>query len=1275
MRSLVLQLFGGFRLTAADGKEIKVTSRKARALLAYLACQENAQSRDRVAALLWEEADEEQARTSLRQALSGLRKLLPSDTQSALLADGDSLFLDAAGVDSDVARVNRALDAGTRAALESAVREYRGDLLDGFDARSGAFAEWLGAERRALRRRIVEALQRLLAQSHAAADTAAAIAFAARLTVLEPVNEAAHRALMELHARRHEHTEALHQYKLCRDILRRELDVAPEPATEALYRELLRRRRAGAVHVDTVVEAVSSVAVPATMQRELRAELRDAVVLVVRLEGLLELEATLDPEEAHTLSEVFQNRVRQAVNEQGGRADRRVGSSVLAVFGVPTAHGNEAERGVRAAFALLTQPAVELRHPGLSWRAGLAQGQILCGAELFPITGRAAHLAHRLANHAAGGTLLVADEIRNSLGSRADAERCERAETSEGTSDAWRLRGLRAVHADENAAPFVGRHAETALLIASLERCAVSRHGRVVLVRGDAGMGKTRLVAMIRSSAARRNIRVHAAQIVGFGRTFSRGPITTLALSLLGLPTEATSAERAAAIQRLVPAAEVDHSIFLSDLIGAPLTHELELFAGAMDIATRQRGRTRALTQLIETVATRSPCLFIVEDIHWADTEELAHLGEIAAAVAQCPILLIMTTRPEGDPINLTWRARARGCPISTVDLAPLAEDEAQELAAHYADLPADVVTACIRRAAGYPLFLDQLLRTASAGHATLPGSIRALVLARADKLSERDHRALQAASVLGSRCTLAALREMLDCAELEPTALLATGVLRAMAEGGNELQFTHALFRDAVYESLLKSTRRQWHHRAAALFETDDLALRADHLAAADDERAPAAYLSAAQGEHSAWHVERALGLAQKAKATAREPALLRQTNGLLGELLLQLGRTHDALAAYREALDFSHDHTDRGHALFGVAAALRVMDRHEEALDALDHAELALADSDDACLHARIATLRGNLCFPLGRFDDCLRAHSQAHRYAEQARSPIDIARALGGLGDAWYQRGRMRTARDYFERSVAQGRDHALPGVLLANLPMVGVTNTYCGDIAAGRRNLEEALQLARRISDVRSIMLSTLVLASNHLFSGQHTQAHVYGEATLALTLQLGARRFQAETMSAIATALILLGRRDEALSIGEEALQIGRETGMFYCGPVLLSVVARATEDPKRRQQVLAEGEVLLANGCVSHSYFEFYANAIEVSLAMQCWSEARRYAAALESYTQDEPLDWTRLVIERARLLADRGEGKRNEDAWAALKAECEEREILSLTRGLEPAT
>lgn len=1263
MTRLTLQLLGPLRVLDAGGTEIKIPSRKSRALLAYLATRPSeSHARDRLASLLWEEADEELARTSLRQAIAALRKALPQACHAALVTTTDSVALDAAALHCDLVRFREALNSATKAALQEAAELYRGDLLDGFDARSTAFDEWLTNERLAVRRQATDALQTLTQLSIANQDVDTAMKACAKLLMLEPLNEGAHRTMMELHARRGAYAEALRQYRTCKDALRRELDVAPEPATEQLYRELMRRRRgsagssndAGGPHDDE--EAVIAPPVEELPRPDNRPQLRDAVVLVARLEGLLEQEAILDPEDAQALASAFQERVHHVVKEFGGTADRRVGSNVLAVFGIPNAYGNEAECSARAALLLRDSIAHEPwpTPVNLPLRIGIAIGQVLPTPTLFPLSGRPTHLAHTLASRAADGQILIADELRQALGDRVSCKRHASDDLAGTAVPAWSLECMRS-HA-EGTLPFVGRRPELAMVLAALDRCRTSHRGRSIIVRGEPGIGKTRLVEAVTNAARERGVEVHSAQVFDFGQSPGRGPITALALSIMGADTGASDAQRAAAVRRVLASrgGSIDQSIFLSDLVDAPLEPELAALEEAMDPATRQRGRALALAQIIEWAAQRSPQLFIVEDVHWADTDELARLGEIAAVVANCPILLIMTTRPEGDPISATWRARARGCPVTTLDLAPLAQDEAEELAAFYPELPRETIDACIERAEGYPLFLDQLLRAANAGSESLPGSVRTLVLARADRLPDVDHRALQAGAVLGQQFWLDSLRAMIQEGDYEPTVLVERGFVRM---DGSRLQFAHALFRDAVYESILKSHRRDLHRRAAEWFATRDLALYADHLAAAQDESAASAYAEAARAEQAALRFERALSLAQRAAALAHEPALLHSTSALLGELLLQLGRTHDALTAYREALDFAVDGPGRGRAWLGIASALRIMDRHEEALESLERAETQWHDSADARVRAQIYTLRGNLLFPLGEIDACLAAHEQAYRYALEANSPLELVRALGGLGDAYYQRGQMITARHQFAHCVQEARSHNLAGVLLANLPMLAITEIYYGMPSAGLEHLKEALELATRIGDLRSELLICICYCEGFLIQAQYDDARNRALRALELSKQLGAKRFQAECTGVLASVTLSLGRRDEALHIARESVQISREAGMSYCGPVLLSLVARTTDNPVERTKALEEGESLLASGCVSHSYFNFYMHAIDVSLEQEAWDEARRYASALEAYTAKEPLPLTTLLIERARALADIGEGVEPDATRARLEA------------------
>jgi hypothetical protein len=257
------------------------------------------------------------------------------------------------------------------------------------------------------------------------------------------------------------------------------------------------------------------------------------------------------------------------------------------------------------------------------------------------------------------------------------------------------------------------------------------------------------------------------------------------------------------------------------------------------------------------------------------------------------------------------------------------------------------------------------------------------------------------------------------------------------------------------------------------------------------------------------------------------------------------------------------------------------------------------------------------------------------------------------------------------------VREARDHGLVGVLLANLPMLGITQTYSGNPVLGAECCGEALELARRIGDLRGELLAHLCMANALLVMHRIDDCRKRAQAALRTAQQLGARRFQAESMGIVAATLLAGGEPQEALPLALEALQIGRETGMSYCGPVLLSIVARLTPDPRQRSEALAEGEALLAQGCVSHSYFEFYHNAIEVSLAERAWSDVRRYADGLEAYTAAEPLPLTDVMIHRARLLADLGEGVRKRGIRGkleALLADCQRMSMLAAAPAIEQA-
>lgn len=235
-------LFGGFdcRVGAADA--ITFPTRKVRALAAYLAVNAgNAQTRDRLARLLWDDGTDAQARANLRKGLSRLRQALPESARNCLLLDGDRVILQPEGVEVDVLLFERLVAEGTADSLKRSIDLCRGDLLEGFAQCGEAFEEWMMAERRRLGEMRRNVLQRLLDHHVLAGSVDCAIQVALRLLALDPLQESVHRTLIRLYLYQDRTGAALDQYQRCRDLLGRELGIDPTPETEALKAAILRK--------------------------------------------------------------------------------------------------------------------------------------------------------------------------------------------------------------------------------------------------------------------------------------------------------------------------------------------------------------------------------------------------------------------------------------------------------------------------------------------------------------------------------------------------------------------------------------------------------------------------------------------------------------------------------------------------------------------------------------------------------------------------------------------------------------------------------------------------------------------------------------------------------------------------------------------------------------------------------------------------------------------------------------------------------------------------
>lgn len=1216
-----LVMLGGFRLYDATGATLPLTARKAQALLGYVSMQpEQRCSRDRLAALLWEDSSASRARQSLRQVLAELRKALP-DEREVLEVTDEEIRVSPGAMNVDVHELEEYLDAATPEGLRKAIELYQGEFLEGFNPRAPAFEDWLMAERSRLRQRAIAGLEQLLRDELAAGGIADAIRHALQLLSLDPLLESAHRTLMELYARQGHFGAALKQYRICQHKLRRELDVAPEPKTDHLFRRIMRDRQAAAgddAEARTIRPAPVSdeVANGAADGTALSPEPRQATVLLVRVNVMDD-----DPETQHAVVQHLGAEIEARIRRYGGQPIQDAGSNVLAAFGIPTAHGNDAERAIRAA------ASIRQTHPQA--RIGMASGRVMVSNDTFSmVTGDAVDQAADLAGQGASGEIRMSGPLYTSVARVVEAERL-----AQGRDEAWRLLDL-CERAPAGQAPFVGRERERRQCRVALETCQEMACGQSLLVRGEAGIGKSRLLDECAILAEQMGFATHKV----LGHDFGAGgdPVQALVRSLLGQASDDDAERNRSAAEGAVDKGLVDASrqAELFDVLALPLPGRLKAVYEAMDDATRRDRRQRVVTDLVSACARRRPLLLMVEDIHWAERATLTDLARLAATVADCPAVLVMSHRLEGAPLEPAWRGAMDGAPLTTIDLGPLRGDEVRTLAAELA-ADSDFVHRCIQRSGGNPWFLEQLLQTEAPDTSAIPDSVRSLVWARLDRLEPLNKRAAQAAAVLGPSVSVPALAYLVEDPDFDVTPLVDQ---RLLYPESRDYRFSHDLIREGIYESLAASQQRAFHDRAAEWYRGDNATLRAQHLDWAGSPEAPAAYLEAARAQSRTYRVERARSLVNRGLELAANAPDVYALRCLQAEILHETGDIDAAINAYRQAAAVATDDEQQCHAWLGVAAGYGVKDRHQDALTALEQAE-GLAGHRAAPL-ARLETLRGNVLFPLGRITQCLKAHQRGRKYAREAESPELEARALSGLGDAAYLFGRMITAHGHFDRCVALARSHGLARIEASNLPMRGLTLFYQNDLAGARRDGIEALELAGRIAHARAETLCRAAVLTVLCYQADWETAEEEAEEGLALARRLGTQRFEADFLLDLGLIRLCQGRGPEAEQYLDRAYAVSRQAVQAYVGPWILGAMAAATADSEKRKWALETGEALLAGGSAGHNYLHFYQHAIDVALAEADRAAAQRYCQALEEHTRREPLPWSELFIARGRALA-----------------------------------
>ncbi|MGH3093158.1 MAG: adenylate/guanylate cyclase domain-containing protein [Gaiellaceae bacterium] len=909
------------------------------------------------------------------------------------------------------------------------------------------------------------------------------------------------------------------------------------------------------------------------------AEARKTVTIIFAdVAGSTALGERLDPEAVRALMDRYFAAARAALERHGGTLEKFIGDAVVAVFGIPQAHEDDALRAVRAAWELRSALAGLAPHGAcLAVRIGVNTGEVVSGdhstGQTFA-TGDAVNVAARLEQAAEPGEILLGEPTYRLV---RDAVRAERVEPLElkGKSAAvaaWRLLDLvegAPAFARRFDTPFVGRGDELRRLGKAFERSTAENAPVLFTVLGHAGIGKTRLAAELVVSLGER-ARVLQGRCLSYGEGITFWPLQEILRALPTRPADAPDPDEARSIE--------------------------ETFW--------------AYRKLFEALARERPLVLVLEDIHWGEPALLDLVEHVVEWTRDAPVLLLCLARPELLDERPGW-------PGERLELAPLADDEAREFTEALAEALDPETRARVAEAAeGNPLFLEQMLALAGeedGASLAVPPTVQALLAARLDRLDSDERVLLECAAVVGKEFWRGALVE-LSPSGTEVSALVQRLVRRRLVHperasfpGEDGFRFGHVLIRDAAYEAIPKARRAELHERFADWLEAREspyaeivghhleqaYRFRAELGLASSEERALG--LRAARTLASAGHAALERGHAADAVSLlSRALDLLPEDDAARSELELTLARALDPIGDWERALGLYDAVLERARAKGdrGLEWTAIVERNFAEAIVApevgsnaryLREAESAAAFFGEVGDEQRLARAWHSIAVFCGWSGSWARGADAAERAAELARRAGD--RHQERLSLSWLTLALVSgpaPVREVLRRLEAifplLGEDLDYHSSMLRGM---SEAQAMLGNVEAARSLHERAVALVEELGLKRRIASTDVPFqALSEALGTEETERKL--RRAFALFDEMGDRGILSTVAARLAMTLYAQGRYDEAetyVAVSEETVGAADD---YLTQSLLRSVRARLLARHGRFEEAEVAGREALA---------------------------------------------------------------------------------------------
>jgi class 3 adenylate cyclase/tetratricopeptide (TPR) repeat protein len=839
---------------------------------------------------------------------------------------------------------------------------------------------------------------------------------------------------------------------------------------------------------------------------------KTVTVLFCDLAGSTALGETIDPERLRALLARYFERMKAIVERHGGTVEKFIGDAVMAVFGVPVAREHDALRALRAA-AEMSDALPEL---GLEGRIGVMTGEVVTGTEERLATGDAVNVAARLEQAAQPGEVLIGQPTLALVREAAEVEAVAPLALKGKREPVPAYRLLRVHDAPERRhdARFVGRERELALLQEAWQRVRIGERCELVTVVGEAGVGKSRLVA---EALASLDATVARGRCPPYGEGITYWPVVEVLKQLDVTPRDEAAAGAIAAV------------------LG-----ETEVTSSAEEIAW-------AFRKTLEHAAAQGPLVVVFDDIQWGEETFRDLVEHVALLSTGVPILLVCMARPELVERRPTW-------PVN-LSLEPLADAAVDALIPH--EIASELRERIAHAAGGNPLFIAEMLAMTdeNGGSVVVPPTLQALLAARLDQLEPAERSVLEHGSIEGEIFHRGAVEALTTRESVTPrlAALVRKELIRperATLAGDDGFRFRHLLIRDAAYDALPKASRADLHerlaawleHHATALVELDEilgyhleqacryrseLGLPLDRAAAAARHRLTDAGRRAARRQD----YMAAVSLFERAAAFVPASEIDLVLESELAEVLNWSGRTDEVVRRAEAFTERAVAAGDRIGELCGRIQAGMNWAAPAGAIEKLaDLVEQAMpifqAADDDLALYLAYSAL-ARVADARGRVDAALEAYERAFAHALRVgHEPSSMVQSL-----AWARFGGTTSVSDLLawldEMEPRAGRDQFFRAYRGWSLARLGRFDEARAIIAQARA------EQAERGGGTLLANLIAFESVSVELLAGDPIAAAEYGAEGCRLHEELGNQEFLGMAAGNLAQALYASDRFEEA----------------------------------------------------------------------------------------------------------------------------------------------